>query len=332
MKWLYITVLLCLTPLVLQSGCDGGQDGLPETPEGEATDDQSAEERGLCSAQKPEKGRYPLELELEDGTREYLLYIPDSIDLSKPSPLVLNFHGYTSNMYLQEIFSAMDETAEENGFILVYPNGLINKSDGETSWNAGGCCAYGEELIRDDLGFVRALVSRLQEELCIDTTRIYAAGFSNGGFMAHYLGCEASDVFAAVASVAGVLAIEPTYCTPSRAIPVIHFHGTRDQVVPYGVEGDEVYLTSVPETFAGWIDINGCEDAGSESYRKGDVSCVSHTECEDGVEVTLCTIQGMDHCWPGQDICPYGPSTNNISANDAIWQFFSKFSLPQVDK
>jgi polyhydroxybutyrate depolymerase len=60
----------------------------------------------------------------------------------------------------------------------------------------------------------------------------------------------------------------------------------------------------------------------------GDAHCETHETCDDGVKVTLCTIEGEGHCWPGQTVCPFGTSSTDISANEAMWEFFSQFSLP----
>lgn len=283
---------------------------------------------GVCAGKDMEPGRRVLDLQHGETLREYILYVPESLDREQPNPLVFNFHGYTSNMRQQEFFSDMNKDAEKNGFILVYPNGLVNEIDGASSWNAGGCCAYGEELTRDDVGFVRRLLEELEEKMCIDPSRVYAAGMSNGGFMSHYLACEAADIIAAIAPVAGVMAMSPSYCTPSRPVPVIHFHGTADSVVPYGNEGDDVYLTSVEQTIQGWAAIDGCDNVRQKGYVNGKAHCESYTQCQAGVEVTLCTINGMEHCWPGQAFCPYSSPSLDISANDAMWEFFTRFKLP----
>jgi polyhydroxybutyrate depolymerase len=128
--------------------------------------------------------------------------------------------------------SGFNEVADQNGFIVVYPNGTsLLSEDILLTWNGGTCCGYAQEKNVDDVGFVRAIVPDLQSLVIIDAKRIYATGMSNGGILSHRLACEAADLFAAIAPVSGTLNFSP--CNPSRPISVIEFHGTGDQHIPY---------------------------------------------------------------------------------------------------
>ena len=139
-------------------------------------------------------------------------------------------------------------------------------------------------------------------------------------------GQQLLDRIAAIAPVAGVLGIPAAECQPARPIPVIHFHGTADGLVPYdGVGG----FISVPESFQDWATRNGCTGDPVQSYSNGTVHCDKYENCDAGVSVTLCTADGEGHCWPGQTlICPFGATTGDISANDAMWELFAASSLP----
>jgi polyhydroxybutyrate depolymerase len=252
--------------------------------------------------------------------REYNLHVPPSYDPATPIPLVLNFHGFTSNMAQQELFSMMSPKADSAGFIVAYPNGLKNAS-GAQSWNAGFCCA--DDPTRDDVGFVNAMLDDLEGAGCIDAKRVYATGMSNGGYMSHLLGCKLADRIAAIAPVAGVLGIPAAECQPSRPLSVIHFHGTADTLVEY----DAGYVT-VPDSFAGWGERNGCTGTPKPTFTNGTAHCETYDTCDAGVSVTLCTLEGEGHCWPGQTLCPFGASTTDLIADDAMWDLFEKTSLP----
>ena len=165
-------------------------------------------------------------------SRSYILYIPVSINWSQPVPLVFVFHGGMGNADSAIRMSGFNGTADQNGFVVVYPNGTGQLSNNKLlTWNGGGCCGYAQTKNVDDVGFVRAIVLDLQIQLKIDQKRIYAAGMSNGAILSHRLACEAADLFAAIAPVAGTLNFSP--CSPSRPISVIEFHGTGDRHVPY---------------------------------------------------------------------------------------------------
>jgi polyhydroxybutyrate depolymerase len=147
--------------------------------------------------------------------RSYILYVPPSIDWSQPIPLVFVFHGGTGNAESAIRMSGFNEVADQNGFLVAYPNGTGRLSDEKLlTWNGGDCCGYAQQKNVDDVGFTRAIVTDLQSLANIDTKRIYASGMSNGGILSQRLACEAADIFAAVAPVAGTLNFSP--CNPSQ--------------------------------------------------------------------------------------------------------------------
>src|SRR5258706_4293500 len=169
--------------------------------------------------------------------------VPASYDGKTRTPLVLNFHGYTSNSGQEALLSLMNAKSDAAGFIVAYPNGVAS------SWNAGACCGTAAQNMVDDVGFVRQLIDVISAQLCIDPKRVFSTGMSNGGFLSHRLGCELSDRIAAIAPVAGVLGVAA--CAPPRHVPVMGFHGTSDTLVPYGGR-TSFGFPSVPETHFGW--------------------------------------------------------------------------------
>jgi polyhydroxybutyrate depolymerase len=108
---------------------------------------------------------------------------------------------------------------------------------------------------------------------------------------------------------------------------MIEFHGTADTLIPYD-GGPPLNAATVPDTFAGWGSRNGCTDTPAETYDSGAAHCATYSSCKAGVKVTLCTIDGEGHCWPGQSVCPYGEASTDIDADDAMWTFFQAFTLP----
>ncbi|RZV50172.1 MAG: hypothetical protein EX268_17605 [Deltaproteobacteria bacterium] len=265
-----------------------------------------------------------VDLEFDGMVRSYEMHVPPSYDGMTPTPLVLNFHGFTSSGLGQQESSNMDATADAEGFLAVYPNGL------DQSWNAGLCCGRSATLGVDDVGFTRAVIEDLSARGCIDPSRVYATGMSNGGFFSHRLACEAADVIAAVAPVAGVLALDPATCTPSRPISILHLHGTGDPLVRYD-GGGLADSPSVESSIAGWLDRNGCTGEPTVTFQNGSATCETTDDCDGDASVTLCTIEGAGHCWPGQPcrvLGDLGESTTDIDANEAIWRMFSSVRLP----
>ena len=149
---------------------------------------------------------------------------------------------------------------------------------------------------------------------------------SNGGFLSHRIACELSARVAAVAPVAGVLAI-PT-CNPTRPMSVFQFHGTLDGLVAYN-GNPTMGFPSVAQTMSGWATRSGCSTTARQTAKKGDVTCVTYDKCKLGAEVSLCTVDGGGHTWPGGTPVPsLGYTTNDIVATDAMWDFFVRHPLP----
>ncbi len=163
-----------------------------------------------------------------------------------------------------------------------------------------------------------AFIDALEADLCVDGDRVFATGLSNGGFMAHHLACRLSDRIAAIAAVAGPNGTSP--CTPSRPVPVLHIHGTADQIVPYnGFAG----FVSVPGTIDAWHERNGCSD-DVEVSTVGEVRCERALGCAEGADVELCTVDGGGHQWPGGMTIPgLGRNTNDLDATAAALDFFA---------
>jgi polyhydroxybutyrate depolymerase len=203
-----------------------------------------------------------------------MVYIPPSYDGSSRWPLIFVIHGAMNTIALVRGWAKMEPQADAEKFIIVYPQGDMN------CWNAGGCCCG---ATADDVGFIRTVLSDVSSHACIDSKRVFAAGISNGAMFAHRLGCEAADIFAAVAGVAGPVSVT---CNPSRPITVVYFHGTADTTVNF---------SSAEGTFTGWAKRDGCTGTPVD-VQPGRRSAARQT-CNAEL-VAFCAITGMGHCWP----------------------------------
>jgi len=255
-------------------------------------------------------------------SRNYIVHLPSGYVQGQVLPLVLNFHGYTSNASQQESYTQFDAVADTAHFIVVYPNGISN------SWNAG----IGLDPTIDDVGFTSALIDTLHKKFNVNLYRVYATGFSNGGFMCHRLACQLSDRIAAIAAVSGTIGTYTSYftCTPSRKVPVMHIHGTSDSTVYYlGTN----YGTSADSTVHFWRNNDMCPASpvitnlpNTNTTDGSTVTKYDYTLCGDSTEVVFLKVIGGSHSWPGA----VGLSGTNmdIKASGVIWTFFRKFHLP----
>lgn len=269
-----------------------------------------------------------IELEFGGITRTAEVYVPEQV-VAAPMPLVFNYHGFGGTGASQMASSRMNEVADTYEFIVIYPDGV------ENSHNGGACCgpANDPESPVDDVGLARALINEVDQLSPVIRTQVYSTGMSNGGFMSIRLGCEASDVFAAVSSVTGVLGNEFAEADQfvcerqGRSVPYIHLHGTADEVVPFDGRA-ELGFKSVADTMATFAGINDCRPDGSPpTFENGFASCRS-LECSDSAtaNTTLCTVELGGHTWFGQDSCVGADC--DIDASEIVWEFFTRYRLP----
>ena len=286
--------------------------------------DGAPADTGACTGKPALAGDLEWTLASGGHDRTFHVHGPPSYDPAKPAPAVLNFHGYTSDGLQHAAYTGMLRKSDEAGFIAVHGEGVGSKQ----SWNAGACCGEAQASNVDDVALVRQLLDELEAKLCVDDKRIFATGLSNGGFLSHRLACEVADRIAAIAPVAGVLGVPS--CAPSRPVPVMHFHGTYDTLVPYGgVDDGQRKFPSVEATVDGWAQRDGCTDEARTIVDRDDVTCTTRDACAAGAEVTLCTVDGGGHTWPGAIPFPVlGKTTQAIRATDAMWEFFQRHPMP----
>ncbi len=271
-------------------------------------------------------------LMMGEQKRSYLVHVPESYDPQKPTPVLLALHGATMNGPMMAGFCGMNVKSEEAGFIVVYPNGTGRKP--LLFWNAGGDWeGMGDQP--DDVTFIGKLLDDLSTEFNVDAKRVYACGMSNGAMMCYRLAAEMSDRIAAIACVAGTIAVEES--KPNRPVPVIHFHGTGDKMVPFetavGESRGALRGMSVEDSIQTWVKLNDCDEhlkATDVLSNPDDLLKVTRTNYgpgKDGAEVVLIVVEGGGHTWPGRKPRFRGKSALNVSANDLIWEFFDKHPL-----
>lgn len=215
---------------------------------------------GTAEAVEPKHGDFGSEtVKTATATRQYRLVVPKSIDLSKPVPLVVAFHGMLiDSKDVMPRYTKLNETAEKYRFLLAYPE-AIGKSWG-----------ISPEKVKNDLLFFDALLEKLTADYKIDTGRVYVLGMSNGGYFAHLVGKERSKRVAAVASHSGPLGLQTLLgVNADRKFPVLIIHGKQDKIFPvdfarenrdkYRKEGHDVKYVELPDLGHMWgtkADIN----------------------------------------------------------------------------
>jgi polyhydroxybutyrate depolymerase len=282
---------------------------------------------------------------IESGglTRDYILYVPPSYTGSEAVPVVFLFHGLGQGHENAFDYSGLSQKADEEGFILVAPNGTVGNILATVHWNFLIFLSDVDPDEPDDVGFVTDLLDSLESDLCLDPARVYATGISNGAEMSARLACNLSDRFAAIAAISGLyyppfspdLTQEPG-CLGERAVPVMATHGTADDVIPYeggplGIDIPVSVRNIETEVLPEWAAHNGCAATLSTTAVTDNVDLLSYDGCTDGASVELYRIEGGEHLWPGASE-PFQPDpdvNDEIDANDLLWQFFEAHPLVQ---
>ncbi|KAK9420196.1 putative Alpha/Beta hydrolase protein [Seiridium unicorne] len=267
--------------------------------------------------------------------RSYLISIPANYSSQTLSPLILSFHGVFQSAEVQLELDQFSNAKVNEQYIVVYPNAL----DGQ--WQVS------PESDSDDVGFVSSILEEVESSLCIDLSRIYATGMSQGGGMTGYLACNQtiSSRFAAFAPVSGAFYVQDTNhcdtetiaipCSPGRAkVPILEFHGGSDDVIPYNGDPSKrgACLPAIPHWVQAMVELNnlGSSNASTSLTSSATLYQFGGDEATPGL---------VSHVYDGISIGPVWPATEkfartiggnssaSFNATPMILDFFSKYSL-----
>jgi polyhydroxybutyrate depolymerase len=265
--------------------------------------------------------------------RSAVVYVPETlVDRRGRSPLVLTLHGSQSNASEQLTRDGLESKADAAGFVLAAPEGLLPTGPGTSRWNVPFVT---EPDGPDDERFLLDLIDALAAGACVDSRRVYAAGYSGGGRMISALACDHPERIAALIPVAGLrfgppvadgrggFVPDPSRCAPDRPVPVLAFAGTADAVNPYDGGGAPYWGYGNLAAAREWAANNGCWSTPVVRRVTPHVSQLAYRGCRAGADVVLYTVHGGGHTWPGSTIDwgGLGPVTTEISANDLLWDF-----------
>ena len=235
-----------------------------------------------------------------NGTnRSMSVYAPSG--LPENAPLMITMHGMNQDVPYHISTSEWEEVADTAKLLVVYPQGIDN------AWDISGT---------RDTDFILAIIDAMADQYGIDRNRVYLSGFSMGGMMTYHAATIIADQIAAFAPVSGYLMGGPN-TNSSRPIPIIHTHGTSDDVVGY---------SGVQTCIDAWVNRNNCQtpavvtDPYPSSKPNSSATKSYWGPGDDGVEIVLMTLKGKGHWW-SEDLA------GSIHTSSEIWKFISKYSL-----
>jgi len=256
-----------------------------------------------------------INLEIDGTSRHFHFYAPSSLPAPAPLMIVLHGSGSTGPGLLGE--GKWLDKADREGFVVVAPDSLISY-DGVDPKRDLTLRDRARQIYRrwrgidvgrweggpNDLKLIASLIDRMEREAHIDTSRIYVAGFSRGGFFAQLLGLRMADRIAAIAVVAPNM--EPkNLATTDRPMPFLLMVGAQDSVMP--AEGPRARAL-----FEFWRERDRCPPARRASAPGASTTVEVAGPCAENAEVRYVAVGGIDHIWP--------PSFTDLS-----WEFLSRF-------
>jgi polyhydroxybutyrate depolymerase len=268
-------------------------------------------------------------------TRTYNVHVPSRYaSRSGPVPVVVLYHKTGGDPSGIASLTGFTAKSDKEGFVLVMPQGLVGASSHVTGWNAYNSFWGSINGGPDDVQFSRDLVIDVSSRLQIDSKRVFATGFSAGGFMSYRVGQLAADVFAAVAPVAANIQKDQDGIVPVAPVSIIAFHDVNDTTAPYNGGVSSVGDNLIPDgpkrtgfngtTMAWWVLRNSC---GSTPAIGSVVNTKIYTYpgCPTGTGISFYASQvaagGAPHSWPGATDSSTTKNTDG-NATNAMWDFF----------
>ncbi|WP_407442488.1 carbohydrate binding domain-containing protein [Fibrobacter sp.] len=239
-------------------------------------------------------------ISVNGANRSMTVYAPSGIE--KGRPLIIQMHGMNQDAKYQRDAAKWESIADTARFIVVFPEG-----EGK-SWDISG---------DKDVNFLKAIISEMDKKYGIDKNRVYVSGFSMGGMMSYHAANRMGDMIAAIAPCSGY-PISNEAPASKRMMPIIHTHGTTDDVVNYN---------SAVSYLKKWTSYEKCATSQvTKPYPANKPGSAAYLEVWSGCdqsEIRLMSITGKGH-WYSMDLA-------SVNTSDEIWNFVKRFSLDGSD-
>ena len=255
---------------------------------------------------------------VDDAERQFRLSVPTT-NPGTSLPLVIAFHGGTDS---QEDFAQQaqfDQLGEEEKFIMAYAIAEQDRTAAEGEWFLNTAATS-----KEDNNFAEAIIDELSKSYCVDQSRIYAIGYSLGAMFTYEIACQLNNRFAATASFAGTMPVNPESCELISGISIMHIHGKPDYIIYYhqdwewkdGEHEGVGTMSEVPNLVDYWAAKSSCQAIAVETGLREEH--VVHNDCVDDVVIEHYGLQFWDHNWPDE--------VGGVPTYELMWNFLSEFS------
>ena len=259
---------------------------------------------------------------VNEEERIFRLSVPNS-EAGTKLPIVIAFHGGGGSEEDFQQQNEFDQVGEEEKFIMAYAIAESDRTASEGEWYLNTAATS-----KDDNHFSEAIVDELSNSYCIDEERLYAIGYSLGSMFTYEIACQLNHRFAAVASFAGTMPVNPETCDLTGSIAVMHIHGKLDYIIDYDEDWDWKEgehdgvgtMSNIPGMIDFWAQNSNCQSENTHSHLFGgdDVEHIVHTECDGDVRIEHYGMEAQEHTWPNQ--------VDGIDTYQLIWDFLSDFT------
>ncbi len=245
-----------------------------------------------------------------DGERRSMVYVPSGYT-GAPLPVVVMLHGGTQGAEDFAAGTRMNRLAEQATFLVAYPEQTTGANP-MRYWN--WFQAAHQRRDGGEPALIAGITRDVLREYAGDANQVYVAGFSAGGAMAAVMAATYPDLYAA-AGVHSGLAYRSAHdvgsafaamkqgpsrnvSLPGAAIPLIVFHGDRDQTVD-GVNADRLVeqWRSIPANGTGRVGapvVRRSQQSGGRPYTQ-----LVYPDPRGDAAMEQWVVQGGGHAWSG---------------------------------
>ena len=313
---LFVIFIFISVPL---SGCNGSSTSTDETSfQGELL----TEIQNPCLNSTQSITQSMISILVNEEERIFRLSVPNS-EAGTKLPIVIAFHGGGGSEEDFQQQNEFDQLGEEEKFIMAYAIAESDRTASEGEWYLNTAATS-----KDDNHFSEAIVDELSNSYCIDEERLYAIGYSLGSMFTYEIACQLNHRFAAVASFAGTMPVNPETCDLIGSMAVMHIHGKLDYIIDYDEDWDWKEgehdgvgtMSNIPGMIDFWAQNSNCQSENTHSHLFGgdDVEHIVHTECDGDVRIEHYGMEAQEHTWPNQ--------VDGTDTYQLIWDFLSDFT------
>ncbi|MBN1952742.1 MAG: hypothetical protein JW801_16185 [Bacteroidales bacterium] len=236
--------------------------------------------------------------------RDYKVHQPNpwfsTVDKNKKFPLILAFHGWNQDPDHMEEMTNFSTIGNVKGAFVTYLHYVGPPPD--YSWNY-----FMDEEKPDDIGYVKAVLDTLFAQYPIDSSRVFAVGFSDGCGMVNRLPSETNGLISATGTVGGMIAFDSELST--TPVRMIHFHASNDPAVSYS----SVRSNALPY----WLEVNNCDPEPDTLLSIDGYTGEVFTNNQGDSVMLFYTLPWNQHDWPVN-----GENNMKVSASNQMWKFF----------